>query len=64
MENKSRNNRIPRGTGMAIGMACGVVIGLALKNGGMGLLLGAACGSGFEAELERRRKMKEPDDLH
>ena len=59
MANGSRNRRIPRGTGMAIGLALGVLIGLVLDNGAMGLLLGVACGSGFEAELERRRKMKD-----
>ena len=59
MENGSRNRQIPRGTGMAIGLAFGVLIGLVLDNGAMGLLLGVACGSGFEVELERRRKMKD-----
>ena len=58
MENESRHRRIPKGTGMAIGMACGVLIGLALENGGMGLLFGAACGSGFEVFLAQQRKTK------
>ena len=59
MENESRIRRIPKGTGMAIGMACGILIGLALDNGGIGLLFGAACGIGFEAFLEQQRKMKD-----
>jgi len=59
MENESRNRRIPKGTGMAIGMAFGLLIGIALDNGGMGLLFGVACGSGFEAFFGQQRKMKD-----